>query len=138
MLLQTITIDEQRFPQYHGSADWIEKHIFPGGELASVGEILRSLQRVTSLSLYHAENFGTHYARTLHEWRARYLRQIDKVRALGFDDRFIRKWDFYLALCEAAFLERHTGVAQLVLNRNYSPALLFNEPWGEVDAAAVA
>ena len=65
MFLQTITVDDQWFPQYHGTPDWIEKYIFPGGELASVGEMLASLARTTSLSLYHAENCGTHYARTL-------------------------------------------------------------------------
>lgn len=129
MLLQTITVDDQHFPHYHGQPDWIEKFIFPGGELASMGEILKSLARVSSVSLYHAENFGTHYARTLHEWRARYRRQLDRVRAMGFSERFIRMWDFYLALCEAAFLERHTGVFQLVLAKNYSGACHFNEPW---------
>jgi len=129
MLLQTITVDEQHFPHYHGAPDWIEKHIFPGGELASIGHILASLGRVTTMSVYHAENFGTHYARTLHEWRARYRRQLDRVRLLGFSERFIRMWDLYFAFCEAAFLERHAGVFQLVLNKNYSGAALFNEPW---------
>lgn len=141
MLLQTITVDEQRFPDYHASPDWIEKYIFPGGELASLGAILKSLSRVTSLSMYHAENFGTHYARTLHEWRARFRRRISGVRALGFSERFIRMWDLYLAWCEAAFLERHTGVYHLVLNKNYSRAALFNEPWlreREATSAAVA
>ena len=137
MLLQTITVDDQWFPHYHGTPDWIEKHIFPGGELAAVGEIVRSLSRVTSLSLYHAENFGTHYARTLHEWRARFHRRLDDVRGLGFDDRFIRMWDFYLAICEAAFLERHTGVFQLLLVKNGTPQRLFNEPW-KADVAATA
>ena len=139
MLMQTITVDEQHFPNYHGAPDWIEKHIFPGGELASIGEILKSISRATSMSLYHAENFGTHYARTLHEWRARYRRQLDRVRALGFSERFIRMWDLYLAFCEAAFLERHAGVFQLVLNKNYSGAIHFNEPWvarGEESAVA--
>ena len=72
MFLQTITVDDQWFPRYHGTPDWIEKYIFPGGELASVGAILQSLARSTSLSLYHAENFGTHYARTLAAWRERF------------------------------------------------------------------
>ena len=138
MLLQTITVDEQHFPHYHGAPDWIEKYIFPGGELASIGEILASLGRTTTLSVYHAENFGSHYARTLHEWRARYRRQLDRVRSMGFSDRFIRMWDMYLALCEAAFLERHTGVFQLVLNKNYSGALHFNEPWMEADGNVTA
>jgi cyclopropane-fatty-acyl-phospholipid synthase len=138
MLLQTITVDEQHFPHYHGAPDWIEKHIFPGGELASIGQILTSLARVTSMSVYHAENFGTHYARTLHEWRARYRRQLDRVRALGFSERFIRMWDLYFAFCGAAFIERHVGVFQLVLSKNYSRATLFNEPWETADATESA
>ena len=136
MLMQTITVDEQHFPHYHGQPDWIEKYIFPGGELASVGKILESLARVTSMSLYHAENFGTHYARTLREWRERFHAELERVRALGFPDRFIRMWDLYFAFCEAAFLERHTGVFQIVLNKNYSGTLHFNEPWARVTEQA--
>lgn len=128
MLLQTITVDEQYFPSYHRTPDWIEKYIFPGGELASVGEILKSLARISSLSLYHAENIGRHYARTLHAWRDRFHRHLSRVRAMGFSEQFVRMWDLYLAYCEAAFLERHAGVFQLVLNRNYTAATLFNEP----------
>jgi cyclopropane-fatty-acyl-phospholipid synthase len=135
MLLQTITVDDQWFPSYHGTPDWIEKHIFPGGELASVGEILKSLARTTSLSMYHAENLGRHYARTLHDWRNRFHQQLDRVRALGFDGRFIRMWDLYLACCEAAFLERHAGLFQLVLVKNGSRRRRFNEPWAEAGAA---
>ena len=131
MFLQTITVDDQWFPKYHGTPDWIEKYIFPGGELASVGEILKSLGRTTSLSLYHAENCGTHYARTLRSWRARFLHNLRRVRELGFDDRFIRMWDLYLGSCEATFLERHTGLFQLVLLKNGARRLLFNEPWPE-------
>ena len=100
MLMQTITINEQAFPAYRRSSDWIQKYIFPGAELASVTEILRSLARATSLGLYHAEDIGTHYARTLAVWRKRFHHAIDEVRALGFDDRFIRMWDYYLAYCE--------------------------------------
>jgi cyclopropane-fatty-acyl-phospholipid synthase len=129
MLLQTITVDDQWFPKYQGTPDWIEKYIFPGGELASVSEVLASLARTTSLSMYHAENFGTHYARTLHAWRARFHQSLARVRALGFDERFIRMWDLYLACCEAAFLERHAGLFQMLLVKNGSPRTLFNEPW---------
>jgi len=132
MLLQTITVDDQWFPKYHGTPDWIEKYIFPGGELASVGEILRSLARTTSLSMYHAENFGTHYARTLQAWRTRFHHNIDRVRALGYDERFIRMWDLYLASCEATFLERHTGLFQLMLLKNGARLRLFNEPWSDI------
>ena len=131
MLLQTITVDDQWFPKYHGTPDWIEKYIFPGGELASVGEIQRSLARTTSLSMYHAENFGTHYARTLRAWRTRFHHHLDRVRALGYDERFIRMWDLYLGSCEATFLERHTGLFQLMLLKNGARRRLFNEPWAE-------
>jgi cyclopropane-fatty-acyl-phospholipid synthase len=137
MLLQTITVNDQWFPHYHGQPDWIEKYIFPGGELACVGEIARSLSRVTELSIYHAENCGTHYARTLREWRRRFHERVDAVRALGFDERFIRMWDFYLAICEAAFLERHCGLFQLLLVKNGSQQRLFNEPWPAAAATAV-
>jgi cyclopropane-fatty-acyl-phospholipid synthase len=131
MLLQTITINEQAFPGYHRRSDWIQKYIFPGSELASVSEILRSLARATSLGLYHAEDIGTHYARTLAAWRERFHNAIAQVRALGFDDRFIRMWDYYLAYCEGAFLERHTGDFQLLLTKIHSPRTLFHEPWCE-------
>jgi cyclopropane-fatty-acyl-phospholipid synthase len=139
MLLQTITVNDQYFPDYHRTPDWIEKYIFPGGELASVGRILSSLAAVTSLSMHHAENIGLHYASTVHAWRERFLRQRDHVRAMGFDERFIRMWDLYLAYSEAAFLERHAGDFQLVLTKNYGARPLFNEPVHlRPDAAAVA
>lgn len=134
MLLQTITVNDQYFPRYHRSADWIEKYIFPGGELASVQEIIGSLARTTTLSMHHAENIGVHYARTLREWRARFHAQRSRVMELGFDDRFIRMWDLYLAYSEAAFLERHAGDLQLLLTRNYSTRQQFNEPWAGADA----
>ncbi|MGE3512843.1 MAG: class I SAM-dependent methyltransferase [Vicinamibacterales bacterium] len=129
MLLQTITLDEQWFPSYVRQPDWIEKYIFPGGELASIGHILGSLARVTGMSLYHAENIGMHYAYTLRAWRERFHRRLSDVRALGFDEPFIRMWDLYLGYCEAAFLERHAGDFQMVLGKNRMMAPLLNEPW---------
>jgi len=142
MLMQTITINEKSFPAYRRRSDWIQKYIFPGSELASVSEILLSLRRATTLGLYHAEDIGTHYARTLAEWRRRFHHAVDEVRALGFDDRFIRMWDYYLAYCEGAFLERHIGDCQLLLTKSHLRETLFNEPWsdrrGEVESAMSA
>jgi len=109
MLLQTITINEQRFTGYLRDYDWIKKHIFPGGELASLSGILRSMASVTDLSLYHAEDIGAHYARTLNAWRERFEAAASKLPGLGFDDAFQRTWLYYLTFCEAAFLERHIG-----------------------------
>jgi cyclopropane-fatty-acyl-phospholipid synthase len=136
MLLQTITVDDQWFPRYHGTPDWIEKYIFPGGELASVGEVLKSLARTTAISMYHADSLGTHYARTLRAWRSRFHRNLERVRGIGVDDRFIRMWDLYLASCEAAFLERHTGLFQLLLVKNGAQRALFNEPWSSAETIA--
>jgi len=122
-------MNEKKFPVYQKRSDWIQKYIFPGSELASVSEILHSLARATSLSLHHLEDIGTHYARTLASWRQRFNNSLSEVRSLGFDDRFIRMWDYYLAYCEGAFLERHAGDAQILLVKNGTPATLFNEPW---------
>ncbi len=134
MLLQTITMTDQRFPIYRRSADWTQKYIFPGGQLASMSGVLASLQRVTGLRLHHAEDIGAHYARTLEIWRDRFLGALPAVRARGFDERFIRMWDFYLASCAAAFRERYIGDVQLLLVRNGCRRPLMNEPWpGEGD-----
>jgi cyclopropane-fatty-acyl-phospholipid synthase len=129
MLMQTITMNERTFPTYRRRADWIQKYIFPGSELASVSEILRSLARVSPLSLFHAEEIGMHYARTLASWRERFQDSIDSIRELGFDDRFLRMWDYYLAYCEGAFLERHVGDMQLLLTKAANRNAMFNEPW---------
>ncbi len=128
MLLQTITTDDWRFDAYRAEPDWIERYIFPGSELASLEAILRTLKQHTHLQLFHAENIGVHYALTLREWRRRFLARLDEVRALGYDDRFIRMWDLYLAYCEAAFAERHIGDYQLLLTRSGVRGRLFGEP----------
>jgi len=130
MLMQAITMNEQKFEAYRKQTDFIQKHIFPGSELASVSGILQSLARVTKLSLYHTEDIGTHYARTLAEWRKRFNNQWDDARALGFDDRFLRMWDYYFAYCEGAFLERHVGDVQLILAKTGTQRPLYGEPWG--------
>jgi cyclopropane-fatty-acyl-phospholipid synthase len=129
MLLQTITVDDWRFAEYRSAPNWISKYVFPGAELASLAEILASLARVTRLSLHHAEQIGTHYARTLHAWRARFHQRADEVRAQGFDERFIRMWDLYLGYCEAAFLDRHVGDFQLLLTKAANRRVLYGEPW---------
>lgn len=128
-LIQTITINERRFAEYRRRPDFIQKHVFPGAELASLSEILKSLGRVTTMSLAHAEEIGTHYVRTLREWRERFLGRLEEVRALGFDERFIRKWEYYLAYCEAGFAERYIGDAQLLLTKIPNENPIGDEPW---------
>jgi len=128
MLLQSITILEAKFQLYRKQSDWIKKHIFPGAELASVIEIQRSLARTTRMQLFHMEDIGKHYALTLREWRRRFLEHLSEVRQLGFDDRFVRMWDYYLAYCEGGFRERYISDVQLMLSKVTSAMPLINEP----------
>jgi cyclopropane-fatty-acyl-phospholipid synthase len=117
MFLQTIAIPDQRFRAYARDYDWVRKHVFPGSLLASLHEITASLQRVTTMRIESLRDIGPDYARTLHLWRERFRRRQHDVRRLGFDDRFVRMWDFYLAGCEAAFSVRYINDLQLVLSR---------------------
>ena len=111
--IQTITIPEQRYRSYRRSEDWLRRHIFPGGLLPSVGEIARVCARATQLGVYRLDEIGPHYAPTLGRWRERFLERVAEVRALGFDERFCRTWEFYLAYCEAAFASRAIRDVQL-------------------------
>ncbi len=129
MLLQTITMNEQHFPCYQKGTDWIQQHIFPGAELASVSEVLKSLARCTSMGLVHLEDIGAHYARTLRAWREAFHSKLDAVRALGFDETFIRMWDYYLAYCEGAFLERYIGDAQMLLTKDGTLDPILSGSW---------
>jgi cyclopropane-fatty-acyl-phospholipid synthase len=118
MVLQTITIPDQVYDRYRRGTDWIRAYIFPGGHLPSLGAIQDSLGRKTGFVIDRLDNMAHHYATTLKHWRARFQSQEERVRALGFDDRFMRMWDFYLATCEAAFRDRQIGVLQLSLTRS--------------------
>jgi len=137
MLLQTITMNEQKFPVYRKRCDWIQKYIFPGSELASVEEILKSLGRCTELSLFHAEDIGLHYAETLKHWRERFLLHTEDVKAQGFDERFLRMWEYYLSYCEGAFRERHIGDMQLVLTKQRAAVSLVNVALDKIQSAVI-
>jgi cyclopropane-fatty-acyl-phospholipid synthase len=125
MAMQCITMNERNFDAYRRGSDWIQQRIFPGAELASVREILASLARSTQMDLYGLEDIGMHYAETLAEWRSRFHAASDEVRALGFDERFLRTWDYYLAYCEGAFRERHISNVQVVLAKQGARRSLF-------------
>ena len=99
------------------SVDWIKKHIFPGGQLPSIKALMDSANATSDLYLHHLENFGLHYARTLQLWRDGFNRRKDAVMELGFDEAFLRKWNYYLAYCEAAFATRNINVTQMILSR---------------------
>ena len=115
MLLQAITIPDQRFDRYRRSVDFIQRYVFPGGCLPSLGAICGSLGRVTDMRPVHLEDLAEHYARTLQHWRRRFQGNIDQVRALGFSEEFLRLWHFYFCYCEAGFRERQIGDVQIVL-----------------------
>ena len=114
-LVQAITIEDHRYEQALKSVDFIKRHVFPGCFIPSVNAMLASKTRSSDLALVALEDFGLSYARTLQAWRERFLAQLPAVRAQGFDERFIRLWEFYLAYCEGGFRERSIGVSHLVM-----------------------
>jgi len=118
MLLQTIWMNEKRFPRYRRQPDFIQRYIFPGSELASLAEIRRSLARATGLEVADVDEIGSHYVETLGAWRRAFLGHGDRVRALGFPESFIRMWDYYLAYCEGGFAEGYIGDAQVLLAKS--------------------
>lgn len=115
MLLQAITIADQRYEMARKSVDFIQRYIFPGGSLPSIAVIGDCVNRKTDLNIIHIEDIGEHYAQTLKHWREAFNAQLDAVRAQGFDERFIRMWEFYLCYCEGGFIERSIGTAQVLL-----------------------
>jgi cyclopropane-fatty-acyl-phospholipid synthase len=117
LVLQAIVMPERGYRQYVRSVDFLQRHIFPGGCLPSLGAILESVGRTTDLRFVHAEDFGPHYAETLRRWRHAFRQRLDAVRRQGYPTEFIRMWEYYLCYCEAAFEERHVGVLQIQFDK---------------------
>ena len=115
--VQYITVPDSRHAELKRGVDWIQKHIFPGSLLLSVGRVNRALERTGDLFAHDLEDIGASYARTLHVWWEQFNSHLTDVRALGFDERFIRKWNYYLQYCEAAFAQRNISVVQAVYTR---------------------
>jgi cyclopropane-fatty-acyl-phospholipid synthase len=128
VLIQTITIAESKVRKYRKQSDWIKKHIFPGAELTSIAEIQKSLVRATHMRIMHTEDIGADYALTLQEWGRRFRLNLGEVRRQGFDERFIRMWEYYLAYCEGAFRECYIGDAQLLMGKATSRNSFMNYP----------
>jgi len=114
-LIQAITIEDHRYVQALRAVDFIKRYIFPGSFIPSIGAMLGAAARASDLKLFHLEDIGPSYALTLAAWRERFHAHITQVRALGYGERFVRMWDFYLAYCEAGFRERSTGDVQMLL-----------------------
>ena len=115
MLLQAITIVDQRYAAAIKSVDFIQRHIFPGSCIPSVTAMLNSITRSSDMRLFDLEDIGPHYAKTLAEWRKNFLGRLADVRLLGYPEIFIRMWDFYLCYCEGGFEERALGDVHLLL-----------------------
>lgn len=115
--VQVITCPNPLYEGYRRRVDWIQKHIFPGSHLPSTRALIQQAEAPGNLDLYHMESFGLHYARTLKEWRLRFMDRWAEIGPLGFDTAFQRKWEYYLAYCEAGFAERHVNVCQLIFGR---------------------
>ena len=114
--IQTITIRDDLFDRYVRSTDFIQQYIFPGGLLPSVSEFKAQAVRA-GLEVTNELDFGRDYAETLRRWRTQFLARDGQVRQLGFDTRFMRIWEFYLAYCEAAFDTGNTSVVQFTLQK---------------------
>ena len=117
LALQYITVPDDRYEALRRGVDFIQKHIFPGSLLLSVNRLNHLLSEQGGFVLQAFDSFGSDYSRTLRCWRASFEGKLDQVRALGFDDRFIRKWRYYLCYCEAAFALRHISVVHTLHSR---------------------
>lgn len=115
--LQYITVPDSRHAELRKGIDWIQKHIFPGSLLLSVGRVNRAFNGTGELFLHQLEDLGASYARTLRLWWERFNERQTEVCKLGFDSRFVRKWNYYLQYCEAAFASRNISVVQAVYTR---------------------
>lgn len=117
MLIQAITIADQRYEQAKQSVDFIKRYIFPGGCLPSVTVMTRIIGTYTDLRLTQLEDIGPHYATTLSHWRDNVQQHLGEIRALGYSDVFLRMWHYYLCYCEAGFRERTISAVHLVAAR---------------------
>lgn len=121
--LQFIVCPDSRYEQLRRGVDFIQRHIFPGSLLLSLNRLGSLLSSAGQLWLHDLHDLGTSYARTLHAWHERFQQRLDEVRALGFDEPFIRKWSYYLCYCEAAFASRNISVVQAIYTRPNNPEL---------------
>jgi len=115
MLLQAITIADQRYDTARKSVDFIQRYIFPGSCIPSVTAMLSAMTRSSDLRLFDLEEIGPHYATTLRAWHENVLRHANEISALGYSQEFLRMWEFYLCYCEGGFLERAIGDVHMLL-----------------------
>ena len=117
LAIQVITCPDSRYDSHRENVDWMQKHIFPGGLLPSIGIMNKAINATGDLQLHNLEEMGMHYVRTLSAWRENFNHKLEEVFRQGFNEQFIRKWNYYLTSCEAAFRTRNITVVQAVFTR---------------------
>jgi cyclopropane-fatty-acyl-phospholipid synthase len=116
LVIQTITIPDQRYKAYSKTTDWMRLFVFPGGLLPSLTALTKVLTDHTSLVIKHVESIGPHYALTLARWKERFLANRGKI-IVGFSQSFIRRWEYYFSYCQAGFAQHYIDDIQIVLTR---------------------
>ena len=117
LLIQSITIADQRFEYYKNNTDFIQRYIFPGGFLPSINVLSQHLTEHTALVMESLDDIGLDYARTLADWRTAFVDAWPELETFGYDAQFKRLWLYYLGYCEGAFLERATSTVHLVARK---------------------
>ncbi len=117
LMMQAIVIADEAYDEARRAVDFIKRYIFPGSCIPSVAKLTTKAAGSSDLRLRHLEDITPHYAETLRRWRITFMEKADEVRALGFDERFMKMWEFYLAYCEAGFHERHISDVQMLFVR---------------------
>lgn len=123
--LQMIVCPDRQYEVLRSGVDFIQKHIFPGSLLVAQHRVNRAMMRTGDLNLWDWKDLGVHYAETLRQWGERFEAVREEVKKLGFSDKFLRKWRYYLAYCEAAFAMRHISVVQAIYTRPNNLSLGF-------------
>ncbi|MBS1791088.1 MAG: class I SAM-dependent methyltransferase [Acidobacteria bacterium] len=117
LAIQAITCPDSRYESHRKNVTWMQKHIFPGGLLPSIGMMNKFINETGDLQLHDLEEMGLHYARTVATWRENFNHKLESVLAMSFNEKFIRKWNYYLLSCEAGFLTRNFTVVQAIYSR---------------------
>ena len=132
IVIQTITIPDQRYEAYSKTTDWMRLFIFPGGLLPSLTVLAKVLTDHTSLVIKQVDSIGPHYALTLARWKERFLEHREKIIELDFPETFIRRWEYYFSYCQAGFAQQYIDDLQIVLTRprNQDCINLFNQKIG--------
>lgn len=129
MLLQGITIRDQFYESAKNSVDFIQRYIFPGSGIPSIGSLNQAVANKTDLQLVDLESFGLHYAKTLRIWHERMTQSYAEIRKLGYSEELYRMWRYYFAYCEGGFIESSISVVQMHLSKARAKA---NQPWRSI------